>query len=95
MIIMAERVDYYAITSFGKPAEAADGLARRRVVEENGKVVGVHDEAIRRDLSWAADSVIVEWEHGESTEKLVPVSEGEAARIVERFRTAWGPPPGV
>jgi hypothetical protein len=95
VITVGERVEYYAITSFGKPAAAADGLARRRSVEEDGKVVGVHDEAIRRDLSWGADSVIVEWEHGESTEKLVPVSEEEAEEIVERFRVTWGPPPGV
>ena len=92
---MGERTEYYAIVRVGRSATEADGLARRRLVEENGEVVELHDESVRRDLSWGPSSVIVEWEHAESTEELLPVSEEEAEGIVERFRVTWGPPPGM
>jgi hypothetical protein len=92
---VAERTEYYAIVSPGRPATEADGLARRRLVEENGEVVELHDESVRRDLSWGGSSAIVEWEHGELGFDLVPVSEEEAEAIVERFRVTWGPPLGM
>jgi hypothetical protein len=44
---------------------------------------------LRRDLSWQTDSVIVEWNRGDSVEELREISAEEAARLVERFRRRW------
>ena len=57
---MADEVSYYAIVGVGRTVQAPSGLARRRY-EATGPV----DEALRRNLTWAPDSAIVEWEYGE------------------------------
>ena len=82
---MADEVSYYAIVSAGRTVQAPSGLARRRY-EGTGPV----DEALRRDLTWAPDSAIVEWEYGEVGADLVEISEAGANRLMAQFRVIWG-----
>ena len=82
---MPDEIKYYAIVSFGRTAQDPSGIARRRMSDE-GRV----DEALRRDLTWAPDSAIVEWEYGDVGADLVEISEGEANALIERFRQEWG-----
>jgi len=82
---VADEVSYYAIVSAGRTVQAPSGLARRRY-EATGPV----DEALRRDLSWAPDSAIVEWEYGEVGSDLVEISQATADRLIAGFRMLWG-----
>jgi len=82
---MADEVNYYAIVSAGRTVQAPSGLARRRY-EGTGPV----DEALRRDLTWAPDSAIVEWEYGEVGADLVEISQATADRLIAGFRVTWG-----
>ena len=82
---MADEVSYYAIVSAGRTVQAPTGLARRRY-EGTGPV----DEALRRDLTWAPDSAIVEWEYGEVGADLVEISQATADRLIAGFRELWG-----
>ena len=82
---MADEVSYYAIVSAGRTVQAPSGLARCRY-EATGPV----DEALRRDLSWAPDSAIVEWEYGEVGSDLVEISQATADRLIAGFRMLWG-----
>ena len=82
---MADEVSYYAIVSAGRTVQAPSGLARRRY-EATGPV----DEALRRDLTWAPDSAIVEWEYGEVGADLVEISQETADRLIAGFRVLWG-----
>jgi len=81
---MSETVTYYEIILADGSGDDPAGLARRR--SDHGAVV---DEMLRRDLSWQTDSVIVEWNRGDSVEELREISAEEAARLVERFRRRW------
>ena len=82
---MADEVSYYAIVGAGRTVQAPSGLARRRY-EATGPV----DEALRRDLIWAPDSAIVEWEYGEVGADLVEISQATADRLIAGFRELWG-----
>jgi hypothetical protein len=82
---LPDKTKYYAIVSFGRTARDPSGIARRRVGDE-GRI----DEALRRDLTWAPDSAIVEWEYGDVGADLVEISEAEAEALIERFRERWG-----
>jgi hypothetical protein len=81
---LPEDIKYYAIVGFGRTAQDPSGIARRRISNE-GRI----DEALRRDLTWAPDSAIVEWEYGDVGVDLVEISEGEADALVDRFRQKW------
>ncbi len=78
---MSGAITYYAITDGGATAERPLGLLRRLHHDD-----GPEDEGLRRDMSWARTSLIVEWEHGSLDEELVEVSHEQASRIVEYFR---------
>jgi hypothetical protein len=82
---VADEVSYYAIVGAGRTMQAPSGLARRRY-EATGPV----DEALRRDLSWAPDSAIVEWEYGEVGADLVEISPATADQLIAGFRARWG-----
>ncbi len=82
---MADEVSYYAIVGAGRTMQAPSGLARRRY-EATGPV----DEALRRDLTWAPDSAIVEWEYGEVGADLVEISPATADQLIAGFRARWG-----
>jgi hypothetical protein len=84
---MAVPVQFYAIVTVSRTVRAASGLARRTFAPE-----GPIDETLRRDMSWQADSAIVEWEYGDVGAELVRVSEGEADRLAESFRASWRGP---
>ena len=83
---MADDVKYYAIVSSGRTAQTPSGIARRKLTAD-----GPFDEALRRDLTWQPDSAIVEWEHGDYVYDLVEVSHEQASKIIEYFRSRWGP----
>lgn len=84
---MPGEVSYYAIVGAGRTAQAPSGLARRRFAGPDGDVPV--DEALRRELTWEADSAIVEWEYGEAGADLVEISEAAAARLVAGWRVLW------
>jgi hypothetical protein len=77
---------YYAILRNGDAPDLPSGLARRTFTPQ-----GRLDETLRKDLSWARDSAIYEWERGEEMgASLVEISETEARLLIERFREKWG-----
>ena len=82
---MPNEVSYYAIVGAGRTVQAPSGLARRRY-EGAGPV----DETLRRDLTWAPDSAIVEWEYGEVGADLVEISQATADRLIAGFRVMRG-----
>ena len=71
---------YYVIVA-GHGSRAASGLARRRYTQ-----AGPVDETLRRDLSWQADSAIVEWEYGDLDAELIKISDQEAENLTQAFR---------
>jgi undecaprenyl pyrophosphate synthase len=77
---MHSQVQYYVIVA-GHGSRAASGLARRRYAQ-----AGPVDETLRRDLSWQADSAIVEWEYGDLDTELIKISEQEAENLTQAFR---------
>jgi hypothetical protein len=82
---LPENIRYYAIVGLGRTAQDPSGIARRRT-SDAGRI----DEALRRDLTWAPDSAIVEWEYGDVGAELVEISEVDADALIERFRQRWG-----
>lgn len=81
---MSAEVQYYAMAAAGGNARTPSGLARR-IYEPDGPA----DETLRRDLTWAADSAIVEWEYGDLGAELVRITDDDAARLRETFRARW------
>jgi hypothetical protein len=81
---VSTEVQYYAMAAAGGFTRAPSGLARR-IYEPDGPV----DETLRRDLTWAADSAIVEWEYGDLGAELVRITADDAARLHETFRARW------
>ena len=82
---MAAQITYYAIIDYRATREDPAGIARRRYVESGG----FEDEALDRNMNWQFTPVIVEWKRAESTDDLIEISEDEAERIIERFKTKW------
>jgi hypothetical protein len=78
---MVAEVRYYAIVTGGSAAQPPTGLARRTFVAD-----GPVDETLRDDLTWQADSAIVEWEYGDLGADLVQVSEQQAEQILASLR---------
>jgi hypothetical protein len=83
---VSAEVQYYAMAAAGAGTRAPSGLARR-IYEPDGPV----DETLRRDLTWATDSAIVEWEYGDLGAELVRITADDAARLQETFRARWEP----
>jgi hypothetical protein len=84
---MTAQIQYYAIVTVSRSVRAASGLARRIFAAE-----GPVDETLRRDLTWQADSVIVEWEYGDVGTELVRVSDEEAEQLSGSFQARWREP---
>jgi hypothetical protein len=80
---MSDRMQYFVIVA-DQRSRAAAGLARRTYAE-----AGPVDETLRKDLSWQADSAIVEWEYGDLAAELVPINESEAENLAQAFRARW------
>lgn len=82
---MADKITFYAIVRSGHTIDDPDGLLRR--LEFDGD--GFTDEALRVDFSWKFTPLIVEWERGDFSAKLVEVSHAQASKIIEYFRQYW------
>ena len=83
---MLDKITYYAIIGEDRTVDNPYGLARRLEHDD-----GPSDEALRKDFSWMATPVIVEWERGDFADELVGVSHEQAERIIQYFRERWGP----
>ena len=82
---MAEKVTYYAIIDDYSRRDEPAGVARRIEHDE-----GQRDEAFGRDLSWGHTTLLYSAERGNLDKQIVPISEEEAERIVERIRREVG-----
>jgi hypothetical protein len=82
---MSEKITYYAIIDEFSSRDRPGGVLRR-VINEEGQV----DEAFSRDLKWEFSPLLYAAERGDTMFNLVPISEGEANRIVERIRELGG-----
>lgn len=80
---MSSQVQYYALAA-GSGGQGPSGLARR-TFEPDGPV----DETLQRNLSWAPDSAIVEWEYGDLGAEVIRISAEDAAHLEETFRARW------
>ena len=78
---MGEAISYYAIVNEFSSRERPLGIVRR--VKHEG---GQRDEVFSRDLKWEHTALLYSAERGDLTNDLVPISEEEAGRIVERIR---------
>jgi len=78
---MAEQVTYYAIVDDYSSRTQPAGVLRR--IKHDG---GQRDEAFGRDLTWGHTSILYSYERGNRDNELVPISEEEAMRIVDRIR---------
>ena len=78
---MAETTVYYAIVNDFSSREDPFGVIRR--VKHDG---GQRDEIFSRDLTWKNTSLLYSAERGDLTNDMIPISEEEADRIVDRIR---------
>lgn len=78
---MPESVAYYAIVNEFSSRERPFGVVRR--VKHDG---GQRDEVFSRDMAWEHTALLYSAERGDLTNELVPITEEEADRIVERIR---------
>lgn len=78
---MAEDITYYAIVNDFSSRERPGGVLRR-IKHHDGE----RDETFGNDLRWGRSSLLDAYERGDLTNRLIPISEEEAGRIVERIR---------
>lgn len=83
--VMAEEISYYAIIDDFSSREEPAGVLRRIKHDE-----GERDETFGSDLNWAHSSLLYSHERGDLENKFIPISEQEAAVIVERIRRSAG-----
>jgi hypothetical protein len=80
---MTETITYYAIVNEFSSREEPFGVIRRVEDEE-----GESDEVFSRDLRWEFTPLLYSAERGDTMNDLIPITEEEAERIVERIRLA-------
>jgi hypothetical protein len=78
---MAEKVSYYAIVNDFSSLEEPGGVLRRVITDD-----GERDETFGTDLQWGRSSLLYAYERGDLTNDMIPISAGEADRIVARIR---------
>lgn len=78
---MAEEINYYAIINDLSSRERPAGVLRR-IKHEDGE----RDESFGNDLMWDRSSLLYAYEHGDLTNKFIPITEDEATQIVDRIR---------
>lgn len=83
---MPHKITYYAIVSGNRTIDNPYGLLRRLEHDD-----GPSDEGLRKDFSWDFTPLIVEWERGDFGQELIEVSHEQASKIIEYFRSQWGP----
>jgi hypothetical protein len=81
---MAEKITYYAIVDDYTTRDEPAGVLRR--FEEGDR----RDESFGRDLEWRFSPLLHSVERGDTQYDLIPISEEEAERIVERIRRLGG-----
>jgi hypothetical protein len=81
---MAKSIIYYAIIDDYTTRDEPAGVLRR--FEEGDR----RDESFGRDLEWKFSPLLYSAERGDTQYDLVPISEEEADRIVERIRELGG-----
>ena len=78
---MADQITYYAVVDdYSSRAEPAGVL--RRIKHDDSQ----RDEAFGRDLQWGHTSMLYSYERGNRDNRLYPITEDEAMRIVDRIR---------
>jgi hypothetical protein len=83
---MPHKITYYAVIGGDRTVNNPYGLVRRLQHDD-----GPSDEGLRKDFSWDFSPAIVEWEHGDLDDELVEVSHEQASKIINYFRSRWGP----
>ena len=83
---MPNQITYYAIVSGDRTVDNPYGLLRRLEHDD-----GPSDEGLRKDFSWDFTPLITEWERGDFGQELIEVSHEQASKIIEYFRSQWGP----
>jgi hypothetical protein len=83
---MVEKITYYAIIDEFTSRDHPAGLLRR-VENDEGEI----DEVFSRNLKWEFSPLLYSAERGDLANDLVPISEEEADRIVERIRGLGDP----
>ena len=78
---MGEKIIYYAIVDEFSSLERPAGVLRRVKNDE-----GATDEVFSGDLKWTFSPLMYEAEHGDLENEFVPISEDEAALIVDRIK---------
>jgi hypothetical protein len=78
---MAEGTTYYAIVNELSSREKPFGVIRR--VQQDG---GQRDEVFSRDFTWKHTALLNAYDRGDLTNDMIPISEEEADRIVDRIR---------
>jgi hypothetical protein len=78
---MANKITYYAIIDEFSSRDKPGGVLRR-VEKDDGPV----DEIFSRDLSWEFSSLLYGAERGDTMFDFAPITEEEAAQIMERIR---------
>ncbi len=78
---MAEKITYYAIVDQFSSLEKPAGVLRR--VQRDG---GTRDEVFSGELKWVFSSLKYSADRGDLANEFVPISEAEAARIVDRIK---------
>jgi hypothetical protein len=78
---MAEVITYYAIVNEFSSREEPFGVLRR-VEDDEGET----DEVFSRDLKWEFSPLLYSAERGDTMNDFIPITEQEAALIVERIR---------
>ena len=78
---MVEKITYYAIVDQFSSREHPAGVLRR--VQKDG---GMRDEVFSGELKWVFSPLKYSAERGDLANEFVPISEAEAARIVDRIK---------
>ena len=78
---MGEKITYYAIVDEFSSIERPAGVLRRVKGD-----AGTADEVFSGELKWTFSPLMYEAEHGDLENEFVPITEDEAARIVDRIK---------
>jgi hypothetical protein len=78
---MLNEVSYYAIVNDFSSIDRPAGVLRR--IKSDG---GERDESFGTDLKWGRSGLLNAYERGDLTNDMIPISEEEAERIVDRIQ---------
>jgi hypothetical protein len=78
---MPEQITYYAIVDEFSSRRNPGGVLRRIRNDD-----GVTDEAFSSELTWQFSPLLAGAERGDTMFDFIPISEAEAAQIVDRIK---------